>query len=92
MARTLSDQLVGHGLGFSGLNLEQRGAWTLRLGNGIDVVLGRDQVEQRFERFMTVYQARLASRADEVSRVDARYTNGVAVQWKAVTAASTPKT
>jgi len=41
---------------------------------------------------MTVYQARLASRADEVSRVDARYTNGVAVQWKAVTAASTPKT
>jgi cell division protein FtsQ len=91
MARALSDQLVGHGLGFSGLNLEQRGAWTLRLSNGIDVVLGRDQVEQRFERFMTVYQARLASRSDEVNRVDARYTNGVAVQWKAVTAASTPK-
>lgn len=92
MARALSDQLAARGLGFSGLSLEQRGAWTLRLSNGIDVVLGRDQVIRRFERFMTVYQARLASRADEVSRVDARYTNGVAVQWKAVAAAATPKT
>ena len=92
MARALSDQLVARGIGFGGLNLEQRGAWTLRLGNGIDVVLGRDQVEQRFERFMTVYQAQLASRADEVSRVDARYTNGVAVKWKVAKAAVTPKT
>lgn len=92
MARALSDQLVASGMGFSGLNLEQRGAWTLRLNNGIDVVLGRDQVEQRFQRFIAVYQSRLASRADEVSKIDARYTNGVAVKWKAAAAASTPKT
>ncbi|MEO9522768.1 MULTISPECIES: cell division protein FtsQ/DivIB [Marinobacter] len=91
MAQTMSEQLVGHGLNFAGLSLEQRGAWTLKLANGIEVVLGRDQVEQRFERFITVYETRLASRSDEVSRVDARYTNGVAVQWKAAQAASGPK-
>ncbi|MDX1552747.1 MAG: cell division protein FtsQ, partial [Marinobacter sp.] len=53
--------------------------------------LGRDQVEERFERFITVYQERLASRSDEVSRVDARYSNGVAVQWKSVDTASRSK-
>ncbi|MGB1951494.1 MAG: cell division protein FtsQ/DivIB [Marinobacter sp.] len=82
MARTMSDTLGGHGLGFAGLTLEQRGAWTLTLANGIEVVLGRDQVEERFARFITVYENRLISREDEVSQVDARYTNGVAVKWK----------
>ncbi len=91
MAQTMSDRLVGHGLSFAGLSLEQRGAWTLHLANGIEVVLGRDQVEQRFDRFITVYETRLASRSDEVSRVDARYTNGVAVQWKAEQGAASPK-
>ncbi|MBW7472909.1 cell division protein FtsQ/DivIB [Marinobacter sp. M216] len=91
MAQIMSEQLVSHGLNFAGLSLEQRGAWTLQLANGIEVVLGRDQVEQRFERFITVYETRLASRSDEVSRVDARYTNGVAVQWKAAESASGPK-
>jgi len=91
MARTMSDTLTGHNLGFAGLSLEQRGAWTLTLANGIEVVLGRDQVEERFERFITVYQERLMSRSDEVSRVDARYSNGVAVQWKSAETASGKK-
>ncbi|MGF2736905.1 cell division protein FtsQ/DivIB [Marinobacter sp. DUT-1] len=91
MAQTMNDRLVSHGLGFAGLALEARGAWTLTLANGIEVVLGRDQVDERFERFMTVYETRLASRSDEVSKVDARYTNGVAVQWKQAVAASGPK-
>ncbi|MFO8141037.1 MAG: cell division protein FtsQ/DivIB [Marinobacter sp.] len=91
MARSMSDQLAGFGLGFAGLSVEQRGAWTLTLSNGIEVVLGRDQVEQRFERFITVYENRLAARVDEVSRVDVRYSNGVAVQWKADAGIAAPK-
>lgn len=91
MARVMADTLSAHNLGFAGLSLEQRGAWTLTMANGIEVVLGRDQVEERFERFITVYQERLASRSDEVSRVDARYSNGVAVQWKSVETASRSK-
>ncbi|MDI9246260.1 cell division protein FtsQ/DivIB [Marinobacter sp. CHS3-4] len=82
MAQTMSDTLAEYELGFAGLSLEQRGAWTLTLSNGIEVVLGRDQVNERFDRFVTVYQERLVSRASEVKRVDARYSNGVAVKWK----------
>jgi len=92
MARTMSDTLAEHSLGFAGLSLEQRGAWTLTLSNGIEVVLGRDQVTERFERFVTVYQERLVSRASEVKRVDARYSNGVAVKWKLDAVTSGKKT
>lgn len=82
LARTMADKLTREGLGFAGLTLEQRGAWTLTLSNGIEVALGRDQVEERFARFLTVYEGQLATRSDEVQRIDARYTNGVAVKWK----------
>lgn len=91
MARSLADTLTERRIGFAGLTLEERGAWTLTLANGIEVALGRDQVEERFERFLTVYEGRLAVRADEVRRVDARYTNGVAVQWKNLDPASGTK-
>ena len=90
-ARSMSEKLAERGLGFTGLALETRGAWTLTLNRGVEVVLGRDQVERRFERFITVYENRLASRLDEVSRIDARYSNGVAVQWKADVAMAAPK-
>ena len=82
LAREMAEQLDAQGLGFSGLTLEQRGAWTLHLANGIDVVLGRDQTRERFARFLAVYEQGLAARVDEVERIDARYSNGIAVQWK----------
>lgn len=87
-ARSMVGRLTEQGLVLSGLRLEQRGAWTLELNNGIEVALGRGQVDQRFERFLTVYSGQLAERADEVIRVDARYTNGVAVEWKQLDMAS----
>ncbi|MFC4259369.1 cell division protein FtsQ/DivIB [Marinobacter lacisalsi] len=86
--RVMANALDARGIGFAGIALEERGAWTLTLTNGIEVALGRDQVEERFERFLTVYGERLASRADQVERIDARYTNGVAVRWKPLAQAS----
>ena len=70
------------GLGLESLRLEARGAWTLLLSNGIRVSLGRDRVDERFQRFMTVYESRLAPIAASINGVDARYGNGVAVRWR----------
>ncbi|SFR73415.1 cell division protein FtsQ [Marinobacter daqiaonensis] len=86
--RLMANALEERGMGFAGIALEERGAWTLTLTNGIEVALGRDQVEERFERFLTVYGEQLASRADQVERIDVRYTNGVAVRWKPLGKAS----
>lgn len=82
MASSMSKALAPLGLGLADLDLAPRGAWTLDLNDGVRVVLGTDDVQQRFQRFLNVYQQALSQRMDQVQQVDARYSNGVAVQWK----------
>ena len=81
-ARAFRSQLMALGVGLESVSLEARGAWKLLLDNGIRVSLGRDRVRERFERFMTVYESRLAPVAPDITGVDARYGNGVAVRWR----------
>ena len=73
------------GLKLTGLTLETRGAWTLELDNGIRIVAGREQLVQRLKRFLSIYRLSLADRAEQIEQVDIRYTNGVAVSWRAET-------
>ncbi len=79
----LSPMFNGAKVKMVGLSLEARGAWTLTLDNGIQVVVGREQLKERLQRFLNIYQAVLADKADKIERVDIRYTNGVAVKWRA---------
>ena len=80
--RAFRSQLMALGVRLESVSLEARGAWELLLDNGIRVSLGRDRVRERFERFMTVYESRLAPVAPDITGVDARYGNGVAVRWR----------
>ena len=79
----LSPMFQGAKIKMVGLSLEARGAWTLTLDNGIQVVVGREQLKERLQRFLNIYQRVLADKADTIERVDIRYTNGVAVKWRA---------
>ena len=80
----LNQMLRGVGLQVVELSLEARGAWTLRLDNGLQVVVGREHVVERLERFLSVYQSRLKefAEAGRIEQVDVRYTNGMAVKWR----------
>ena len=44
--------------------------------------LGRRQVDERFERFITVALRMVCQRADDIAYVDMRYTNGFAIGWR----------
>ena len=66
-----------------GLVLEARGAWNIELESGMHIIAGREDLMPRLRRFLDVYKTQLADRASEVDEVDIRYTNGVAVRWKA---------
>ncbi|KEA65381.1 Cell division protein FtsQ [Marinobacterium lacunae] len=79
----LTPMFAANGLKLAGLTLEPRGAWTIDLSNGIRVVAGRDRLIPRLKRFLTVYQLRLSERAAEIEQIDIRYTNGIAVKWRA---------
>jgi len=69
-------------LNIKGLNLEARGAWTLILDNGIRVVVGRENINERLQRFLRIYRRELAAQAERIEQVDIRYFNGVAVKWR----------
>lgn len=75
-------RLAEAGLNIEALRLDARGAWQLDLANGITVRLGRSQVDERFDKFMSAALGIVAHRAADISYVDMRYTNGFAIGWR----------
>ena len=73
--------LLEAGLRLTGVKLDARGAWELRLGDGVVVRLGRQSVPERLQRFITLASATVAKRIAEISYIDMRYTNGFSVGW-----------
>jgi len=75
-------RLTQASLAVTALRLDPRGAWQLDLANGITVRLGRSQVDERFEKFMSAALGIVEHRAGDISYVDMRYTNGFAIGWR----------
>ncbi len=79
---TMQGRLTEVGLRLSTLTLDARGAWSFTLDDGVTVRLGRQQMSERFERFMAAAAKLVRSRATDIAYVDMRYGNGFAVGWK----------
>lgn len=75
------EMLTPLGLKVSHLTMNERRAWSLRLSNGLQVVLGRNETHMRLLRFVRVYADVLMPRLKAIDSVDLRYTNGFAVRW-----------
>ena len=73
--------LLEAGLRLTGVTLDARGAWQLKLGDGVMVRLGRQSVDVRLQRFVELASATVAKRIAEISYIDMRYTNGFSVGW-----------
>jgi cell division protein FtsQ len=86
--RYLSSQgrLTEAGLRLTALRLDARGAWEFDLSNGITVRLGRRDVDDRFERFVTTAAKLVTQRAEDIAYVDMRYANGFAIGWRTMDA------
>lgn len=63
------------------LSLSPRGAWTLRLASGTDVVLGRAEALPRLERFFAALPELMRAQSRPLLRADLRYANGFALLW-----------
>lgn len=81
--RDLSRLLAPIGMTIESLTRTSRGAWQLVSRNQIQLNLGRDRVSQKVSKFVTVYRLALQDKVEQIERVDLRYTNGLAVAWKA---------
>jgi cell division protein FtsQ len=74
-------RLLTVGLNLSRVTLDERGAWSLQLSNGVEVRLGRQDVSARLERFIAAASPVIATRTGEVAYVDMRYSNGFSIGW-----------
>ncbi|WP_232733551.1 cell division protein FtsQ/DivIB [Vibrio sp. HA2012] len=68
------------GLTMTSLVLNDRLAWQIILDNGIRLELGKESLEERVNRFITLY-SRLGKQTEQVSYIDLRYDTGAAVGW-----------
>lgn len=71
------------------LRLSARGAWQVTLDSGLDLVLGRGDVEARIARFVAAFPD-LKARGIAVAHADLRYPNGFALR-RADDRAAAPK-
>ena len=64
------------------LQVDSRGALDLKLINGLQIKLGRDDINHKIERLVGIYQQQILPRREQIERIDLRYSNGFAVAWK----------
>ncbi len=63
------------------LNLNNRYSWSLALSNGIKLQVGRKNLIERVERFITLYPLLKRESKLAIEKIDLRYDTGLAVMW-----------
>ncbi len=74
--------LAGLPLEVTGLTENESGAWRIKIKQGPEILVGNEDQQRRLERFKVGYQQQLKGQWNNIQRVDLRYTNGFAVEWK----------
>lgn len=62
------------------LSLDERHSWSFVLANGVRVILGSEDFQMRFQRFINHFQD--PELMELISSIDFRYKNGFSVKWK----------
>lgn len=74
--------LKGLSLEIAELTEDESGTWRIKIKDGPEVIVGNDDQQRRIQRFKVGVQKALANQLSKIRRVDLRYTNGFAVEWK----------
>jgi cell division protein FtsQ len=78
----VQERLIPLGLNLRSVNLDARGAWQLTLQDGVDIRLGRRDIDERTDLFVVVVANIVSSREADIEFVDMRYNNGFTIGWK----------
>ncbi len=77
----LAQLLSSFGLTISEFYCDELMSRRVVLDNNLVVNIGRDQLVEKIQRFLSVYNASLKTQLNEIATIDLRYGNGVAVEW-----------
>ena len=75
------ERLIPVGLDLRRVHLDARGAWDMTLHNGVEVRIGRREVNARTDLFLDIVADIITGRATEIEYVDMRYSNGFTIGW-----------
>lgn len=79
----LSNALLKAGQSIDILTLDDRGAWKFTNHAGVQVLLGKDDIKERIQRYLQVVEyGGLMAHMDNIISIDTRYSNGLAVNWQ----------
>jgi len=74
------NMLAKHNLAIKNITISDRRSWRIDLNNGISLLLGRDDINNRLQRFLDIYADLNEEQPAGLARVDLRYTNGFSVK------------
>ena len=77
----IRERLIPAGLDLRRVHLDPRGAWDMTLHNGVEVRLGRRDVDARTELFLDIVADIITGHAADIDYVDMRYSNGFTIGW-----------
>ena len=78
----LNRSLQKRGMQLANLSQDYRGAWRAELSDGVVLVFGRGKLVEKIQRLFVVYDKQLYRYMDKAIKIDLRYRNGIAVQWR----------
>ena len=64
------------------LIMDDRRAWKVELDNGVVLNMGRQQTNERLQRFVEIYKDLAIASKEKAAVIDLRYTNGFAIRWE----------
>ena len=77
-----NDELATRGILIEEIELDLRGSWVITIRPSIKIKLGEDNVEERFERFLTIWDESLLENFELISYIDLRYSEGFVIKRK----------
>ncbi len=77
----IREELIPLGLDVTDVSLDERGAWEMMLANGVEIRLGRRDVDARTRLFLDVVANIITANAKDIEYVDLRYSNGFTIGW-----------
>ena len=74
--------LADQSLELAEFSVNDRWAWKIKLANGMEILLGRNEQLKKLQRFLKTLAVLKEERVEQMAVVDLRYPNGYAVSWK----------
>jgi cell division protein FtsQ len=78
----LQNHLAPLAIQVSIMRLDERRAWMFESTEGLLVVIGRKDFDQRVTRFVELIPGNLGAKIHDAEMIDMRYPNGFSVRWK----------